>query len=132
MAYQIPSKKKREKQDFYTEKEIIQNKINGLLFAENPQYRNPKLLTIIVRQDKEHFFHFLKNETEFEIKGKWHNKEHKLFNEENSEIVVQYFDDDKHTKTKQLKKLFENYNKKYVKEDVLYTTTTPLEMTTLN
>jgi hypothetical protein len=132
MAYKIPIKKKEQKTKYsYDEDKIkFHKKINNLLFNKT-ENKNPKLLTIIVRKDKEHHFHFLRNETEFEVQGKWRNNKHKLYSEENSEITVQYFDDDNNTKTKELKKYLEDYNKKYVKEEVLYTTTTPLEMTSL-
>ena len=84
------------------------------------------------RKDKEHHFYFLRNETEFEVQGKWHNKQGKAYNEENAEIEIQYWDNKQDTKTKKLKSSFKAYNKKYVKEEVLYATTTPLDMTTLN
>jgi small-conductance mechanosensitive channel len=129
MTYNIKSKKPKEKY-YLVEKKNQQTEINNLLFKKTNN-KNPKLLTIIVRSDKEHFFHFLKNETEFEVQGKWHSKKGKAFEENNEEITIQYFDDDKGSITKQLKNKFKEYNKRYVKEEVLYTTTTPLEMTSL-
>jgi len=136
MIYKIPRAKPKEKLKAFqvdTRKQKTQSEINNLLFSQkSSEYKNPKLLTIIVRKDKEHFFHFLKMETEFEVFGKWHNKKQKVFEEDNSEIEIQYFDDDCHTKTKKLKSLLKSYNKNYIKEEVLYSTTTPLEMTSLD
>lgn len=132
MVYKIPSKKKQERTFAVEsiEKKKLQTDINNLLFAQKGN-TNPKLLTIIVVSNKEHYFNFLKNETEFEVQGKWHNKRNKTFEEDNAEITIQYFDDDAGTITHQLKNKLEKYNKKYIKEEILYTTTTPLEMTSL-
>jgi len=136
MAYKI-SKKKRRTSNFKIsnkrDKLKLQSDINNLLFNENKEeYKYPKLLTIIIKKEKEPHFHFLKNETEFEVQGKWHNKQGKAYNEKNAEIEIQYWDNEQDTKTKKLKSSFKAYNKKYVKEEVLYATTTPLDMTTLN
>jgi hypothetical protein len=131
MTYKNKSKNlKKKSYAVDLEKKNLQTEINSLLFKKTSN-KNPKLLTVIVRSDKEHFFHFLKNETEFEVQGKWHSKKGKVFEENNEEITIQYFDDDKGSITKQLKSKFKKYNKRYVKEEVLYTTTTPLEMTSL-
>jgi len=136
MTYKISKKKQRTSNFKISNKKDklkLQSDINNLLFTANKEeYKYPKLLTIIIMKEKEHNFNFLKNETEFEVQGKWHNKKGKLYNEENAEIEIQYWDNKQDTKTNKLKTLFKTYNKKYVKEESLYATTTPLDMTTLN
>lgn len=131
MAYKIKNSKKRNIFKIEEKKEL-QSDINNLLFVrKNGEFKYPKLLTIIIKKEKEHNFHFLKNETEFEVQGRWHNKKGKTYNEENAEIEVQYWDNKEEIKTKKLKNAFILYNKKYVKEEILYVTTTPLDMTTI-
>jgi hypothetical protein len=132
MAYAIPVKKEKQvsyKCDYGRNE---QQKINQLLFtthADKDKY--PKLLTIIIDKRKEPYFKFIKNETEFQVMGKWHDKKHKLYEEENAEIEVVYFDDIDETKSKALIQELNSYNKKCVKEKVLFSTITSLEDTSL-
>jgi hypothetical protein len=119
--------------------DVLRNRINHLIYEEKRdgglELTKPKLLTIIIRKDKEHFFHFLRDETEFAVKGKWQDVKHKpyhLLEEDNVEIQVQYLDNEKDTITKKLDRLFKAYNKEFVREDVLYVTSTPLDKTSLN
>jgi hypothetical protein len=117
-------------------KDAIQNKINNLLYEKKKDdglaLKEPRLLTIIIRKDKEHHFHFLRDETEFKVKGVWQDTHHKLFKEPNAEIQIQYLDNREGTITQKLDNLFKEYNKDYVHEKVLYVTSTPLESTSLN
>lgn len=120
----------------HNQKARLQNKINYLLFRAKSDEGEPltktKMFTIIILENKEHNFHFLKNETEFNVKGKWHSKRSKLFEENNAEITILYLDNEQGSVTRKLDKYFKQYNKKYVGEEVLYTTTTPIEKTSLN
>jgi hypothetical protein len=109
-----------------------QRRINNTLFGETSEKdKYPKLLTIIIEKKKEPYFAFIKNETEFEVRGKWHDKKHKLYEEDNAEIEIVYFDDVNETKSKKLMQELKSYNKKCVKEKTLYSTITPLEDTSL-
>jgi len=119
----------------------VQNKINHLLYEvkqdEGLETDKPKLLTIIIRKDKEHHFHFLRDNTEFFVRGRWKDITHKhkpkhFLIEKNAKIEIQYLDNKKGTITRKLKKLFKQYNKNIVKEKVLYVTAEPLEMTSLD
>jgi hypothetical protein len=133
MAFKVP-RKKTVITNFYLEKD--QKEINDLLFNKKcdsgEELKYPKQLTIIILKKKEPYFHFLKNETEFGVQGQWHSQNsHKVFKEKNAEINVIYLDDKDDTVTKKLKTKLNAYNKKYVKEEVLFVTATPLDMTTL-
>ena len=116
--------------------EIVQDNINALLYNAKKDdgltLTEPKLLTILIRKDKEHYFHFLKDETEFNVQGIWHDKSHKAFKEKNAEIQIQYLDNREGSVSKKLLDLFRQYNKNWVGEDVLYVTSTPLDATSLN
>jgi hypothetical protein len=123
--------------DEIVKKKPIQDKINNLLYEEKKDdgltLTEPRLLTIIIKKDKEHYFNFLRDETEFKVKGVWQDTtHHKLFKEPNAEIQIQYLDNREGTVTKKLNDMFKEYNKDYVKEEVLYVTSTPLESTSLN
>ncbi|CAK0755896.1 conserved hypothetical protein [Gammaproteobacteria bacterium] len=116
--------------------EIVQDRINNLLYNAKKDdgitLTEPKLLTILIRKDKEHHFKFLKDETEFGVQGVWHDKSHKIFKEDNAEIQIQYLDNREGSVSKKLLDLFRQYNKNLVGEDVLYVTATPLDATSLN
>lgn len=132
MTYQIQSKKVKHspKKSFEQRKE--QYEINKTLFKERtPKDVNPKLLTIIILKEKEHHFNFLKNETEFDVVGRWHNTKGKIYQEENTEINVIFYDDHYHTKSDKLMKELNSYNKKNVKEELLFVTVTPLDETSI-
>lgn len=140
MAYSIKRKVSTgfPKQD-WSIADAIQNKINRFLYEikedEGLKANEPKLLTIIVKKDKEHYFHFLRDETEFSVKGKWQEAIHKpsrLLAEENIEINIQYLDNKKGTITRKLKNLLKGYNQEIVKEKEIYVTSTPLQMTSLD
>jgi hypothetical protein len=131
MAYKIKQSKVRKKKGLYSEKDE-QRSINHLLFFKNKaKDTEPKLLTIIVKKEKEHHFAFLRNETEFEVAGKWHSKGHKLFQEENSEIEIVFYDDKDNTKSNLLMSKLKDYNRKYIKEQVLYTTISSINKTSI-
>jgi hypothetical protein len=140
MAYRQPRKIDTgfPKKDWYIV-DAIQNKINRFLYEikddEGLELTEPKILTILIRKDKEHHFHFLRDETEFRVKGRWQDTTHKphhFIEEANAEITVQFLDNKKETVSKKLIKLFEAYNKQKVGEKVLYVTTAPIEETSLN
>jgi hypothetical protein len=132
MAYKIPVKQVKQVSYKCDYGKGEQQKINHLLFTTHEDKdKYPKLLTIIIEKKKEPYFHFIKNETEFSVMGKWHDKKHKLYEEENAEIEVVYFDDIDETKSKALMSELNSYNKKCVKEKVLFSTITSLEDTSL-
>jgi hypothetical protein len=137
MVYSVKRKDKIgfPKQD-WTEKDVLQNRINSLLYEkkvdEGQELNEPKLLTIIIKKKKEHYFHFLRNETEFKVFGIWSNTSHKVFKEDNAEIQIQYLDNKKGTVSGKLNRLFKAYNKDFVDEEVLYVTTSPINKTSLN
>jgi hypothetical protein len=133
MAYKIKSKKPKEKlnKEFYSEKQE-QTEINHLLFKEKRvQDTEPKKLTIVIKKEKEQHFAFLKDETEFEVQGKWHDKKHKLFQENNAEIEVLFYDDKDHRKSNLLLSKFRDYNRKYIKEKVLFVTISPIDKSSI-
>jgi len=140
MAY--PIKRKIDtgfpKKDWYIE-DAIRNDINRFLYEvkedEGLELTEPKILTIIIRKDKEHHFHFLRDETEFRVKGRWQDTTHKphhFVEEANAEITVQFLDNKKETVSKKLLKLFKAYNEQKVGEKVPYITTAPIEKTSLD
>jgi hypothetical protein len=133
MAYSIKNPKLKEKKKISRSYQVEeQRKINHLLFGQRRQETTePKLLTIIVRKDKEHFFNFLKNETEFEVFGKWHSKKSKVFEEENEEIEVIFYDDKQGTKSNLLISNLKKYNRRYIGEQVLYTRISPIDRTSI-
>jgi len=133
MAFKVPSKKRIQTNSFLAKD---QEEINDLLFIRKcdsgEELKYPKQLTIIILKEKEPYFNFLKNETEFGVQGQWHShNSNKVFKEKNAEINVIYLDDKDDTVTKKLKTKLNAYNKNYVKEEVLFVTATPLSMTTL-
>jgi hypothetical protein len=138
MAFNVKSKKAKMKEPYSFDKikKKDQQEINDLLFNKKKDsgelLKYPKLLTIVIKKEKEPQFHFLKNETEFNVKGQWHSKSHKIFKEKNAEIMVVYLDDKDGTVTQKLNKKLRSYNQNYIKEEALYSTTTPLDMTTLD
>jgi hypothetical protein len=136
MVYSIKRKEKQIKKTYQVE--TIQNNINHKLYDikedEGKPLIKPKLLTIIIKKEKEHYFHFLRDETEFKVKGVWKDVEHKhkIYKENNAEIQIQFLDNEDNTVSTKLKNLFTKYNKSKVKEKVLYVTAEPLDMTSLN
>lgn len=128
MAFKVQTPKRVVSKE--AESNSLQDSINYYLFnvkSDHVGLTEKKLLTIIVRKDKEKHFHFLKNETEFEVQGKWHNKRDKVYEEENAEIEVVFMDDKNGSVGNKVQKLLKEYNKKKVKEQVLYTRITPLD-----
>jgi hypothetical protein len=137
MAYPTPIRKATGfGKQVWGVKDFLQNRINENLYekkADNGlELTEPKLLTILIRKDKEHHFNFLKDDTEWNVKGRWHDKKHKLFKEDNAEITIQYLDNKQGSVTNKLINLFKQYNKEFVKEEVLYVTSTPLDKTSLD
>lgn len=117
-------------------KEVVQDRINKFLYDvkkdDGVTLNQPKLLTILIKKEKEKEFNFLRDETEFNVKGLWHDKSHKAFKEKNAEIQIQYLDNKDDSVTKKLMNLFEQYNRNWVGEEALYVTSTPLDATSLD
>jgi len=104
----------------------LQTLINDLLFKDNPEKTDPELLEIVIRADKAKHFEFLKGYTTWGTKGRWHK-----LDEDNVLIEVQFKDAKDEAVGETLKQAFSAYNKKVVKEDVLYFRTMPIEETSL-
>jgi hypothetical protein len=85
-----------------------------------------KLLTIVIRRDKEGKFNFLKSETEWRGVGTW-----KKYRHEKDAIIEVEFKDRGDFKTKKLLPKLEQYNKVAVGEEKLYARVTPVTASTL-
>ncbi len=87
-----------------------------------------ELITIVIRQDKTHFFDFLKEHAliNWRTVGIWERQV-----EPNLQIEVESRDNQQECLGNRLMHLLFAYNKKEVKEQVLYARTTPLEEGTL-
>jgi len=111
-------------------KKEIQVELNSLLFDEKTQNKynatDPELLTIIIIQDKSPFFDFLKAETKWEVKGRWHE-----YKDDNYLIEVQFMDNKDEGIGNRVIHLLNEYNVRFVKEELLYARTTPIEEGTL-
>ena len=87
-----------------------------------------ELITIVILQDKAHFFDFLKEHalTKWSTVGIWEKQV-----ESNLQIEVEFRDNEGECLGNRVMHLLYSYNKKVVKEQVLYARTTPLEEGTL-
>lgn len=119
------------------EKRKLQKEIVDLLYSAKSYNGNtPKdheVLTITVLQKKNPHFQFLKAHTRWGAVGSWVNEEkgHKFMDEKNSIIQVEFLDTHNEALGRRLMQLFDDYNKKYVKEDSLYVRTHPIEESSL-
>lgn len=108
----------------------IRSEINELLFDERVRgiygANDPELLTIIILEDKAHFFDFLVAGTRWEVRGRWHQ-----YRETNQLIQVQFMDNGDEAIGNRLMHLLYEYNVKVVGEELLYVRTTPIEEGTL-
>lgn len=103
----------------------IQQDINNLLF-DSIGGDKKKLLTIVIRRDKEGKFNFLKSETEWRGVGTW-----KKYRHEKDAIIEVEFKDRGDFKTKRLLPKLEQYNKAAIGEEKLYARVTPVTASTL-
>jgi tRNA uridine 5-carbamoylmethylation protein Kti12 len=102
--------------------------IDKFLFRPNKsKQKDSELLSIVILKDKSHHLDFLKAYTKWNTVGKWME----LPNEKNVQIDIQFLDTEKEEVGNRLMKLFKGYNKRVIKEDVLYCRTMPIEETTL-
>ena len=110
--------------------EEIKKEMVELLFSEEFRKkigaRDRELLTIVILQEKAHYFDFLKGYTSWKTVGKWE----KLV-EHNLQIDIEFFDTEDEAVGNRLMDLLYEYNNKVVKEDMLYARTAPLEEGTL-
>lgn len=114
-----------------TEKEI-KDEIVNLVFKKETQEKldahDSELLTIYIAEPKAHFFDFLKAEskTEWKVAGHWKGSK-----EKNMQIDIEFLDNKKECIGNRLIHLLDTYNKNFVKEDLLYARTVPIEEGTL-
>ncbi|RLE08112.1 hypothetical protein DRZ78_01775 [Candidatus Aerophobetes bacterium] len=110
--------------------EEIRKEILKLLFDDNfskkANAKDRELLTIIILQSKAPYFEFLKAYTTWRVFGLWEGEA-----EKNLQIDVEFRDNPQECIGNRLMHLLWAYNKKVVKEQVLYARTTPVEEGTL-
>ncbi len=87
-----------------------------------------ELVTVTIRQDKSHFFDFLEEHalTNWRTVGIWRKQV-----EPNLQIEIEFRDNKQECLGNRLIHLLFAYNKKEIKEDILYARTTPIEEGTL-
>jgi len=114
------------------EADEIREEIKKLGFNEEYQKEleayDSELLTIYIKEEKAHFFDFLKAEskTEWKVLGYWKGSE-----EKNVQIDVEFLDNKKECVGNRLIHLIDAYNDNFVEEDLLYARTVPIEEGTL-
>jgi len=112
--------------------EEIKDEIVKLLYDEDVREKleahDRELLMIAIRQDKADFFNFLKEHalTNWRTVGIWQKQ-----TEPNLQIEIEFRDNANECIGNRLMHLLFAYNKKEVKEQVLYARTAPLEEGTL-
>jgi hypothetical protein len=96
--------------------------------------KDHEVMTITVVQPKNNEFQFLRDHSRFGAVGTWFNdkKGNKYMNEKNTMIQVEFLDTPSEKVGNELIKLFDQYNKDFVKEDSLYVRTEPVEESSLN
>jgi hypothetical protein len=118
-------------------KRQLQQEILDLLYNVRTYKGEPakdhEVLTVNIKQSKNDFFKFLKAHTRWGAVGSWINeqKKHKFEDEKNSVIQIEFLDTQSENIGRDLMKLLDRYNKEYVKEDLLYAWTVPVEESTL-
>lgn len=97
-------------------------------YQESLRALDKELVTITIRQDKAHFFEFLEKHalTNWRTVGIWRKQV-----EPNLQIEIEFKDNKQECLGNRLIHLLFSYNKKEIKEDVLYARTTPIEEGTL-
>jgi hypothetical protein len=91
------------------------------------QTANPKLLRIVVVRDEATRFDFLRAGTIWKSVGKWEE----TTPEKNILIEVQFKDNNEGDVSEHLNELLKVYNRKYIKEQVLFVQIIPIEATSL-
>jgi len=108
----------------------IRECINQLIFNEDLQKwcgaTDRELLTIVIVRTKAHLFNFLKGYTRWRAIGEWEG-----LKEPNLQIEIEFKDTPDERIGIRLIELLKAYNKKVVKEELLYARTAPLEEGTL-
>lgn len=108
----------------------IQREVVQILFDEDFWKKlgatDRELLTIVIVKDKAHHFDFLKAYTTWKVMGLW-DKEKEL----NAQIDIEFRDNKDECLGNWLMHLLYEYNKKVVKEEILYARTSPIEEGTL-
>lgn len=119
MAYKI-RKNKRKTLD------PIKQNINKILYNPNPDQIDKEILTIVIPKKKEHYLKFLSIFSKFNTEGVW-----KQYKDKNIQYEIEFKDSPDEKYGKQLMKLFDQLNKKEIKEELLYIRTEPVEESTL-
>ena len=109
---------------------MIKNEISEILFDKDFWKKcdatNRELLTIVIVKEKARHFDFLKGYTTWKVTGLW-EKEKEL----NTQIDCEFRDNKDECLGNRLMHLLYDYNKRVVKEEVLYARTSPIEEGTL-
>lgn len=126
MAYQIPnsSKSKKAKNSFETKQ--TKAEITQILYFPKKDQTDKELLTIEIPREKEHHLKFLKSYTKSNTFGVW-----KQYKDKNVQYEIQFKDSKDEKYGNRLMTLFNELNKKEIKEELLYARTEPIEESTL-
>jgi len=110
--------------------EEIKKELVKILFdskwQEQAGVTDREVLTIVILREKAHFFDFLKGYTSWKTIGRWEE-----IVEPNLQIDIEFYDTRDEAIGNRVMHLLFEYNKKVVKEQVLYVRTTPVEEGTL-
>jgi hypothetical protein len=112
----------------------MQTEILDLLYNvryyKGEQAKDHEVLSLLIKQPKNKFFKFLKDHTRWGATGRWTDQK-KFGDEINSVIQVEFLDTESDFIGNRLMELVNKYNKDFVKEDLLYARTEPIEESTL-
>lgn len=110
--------------------EDIKAEITTILFDESFRKKcdaaDRELLTIVVVKEKAHHFEFLRAYTTWKVFGLWDTQK-----ELNVQIECEFRDNEDECLGHRLMHLLYEYNRKVVKEQILYARTSPIEEGTL-
>jgi hypothetical protein len=119
------------------QKRDLQKKILYYLYqvknVNGEQTKDHEIMTITINQPKNKEFEFLQDHSRWSAVGTWFDeaKGNKYTNEKNTMIQVEFLDSPSEKVGNELIKLFNEYNKKYIKEQSLYVRTEPVEENSL-
>ena len=104
----------------------IKTKINNILFRPSKEQVDKEIMTLEIPRKKSKHIEFLKAYTKFNTQGVWKNVK-----DDNLQVEVEFKDSKDEKYGTKLIKLFEDLNKKEIKEDLLYVRTEPVEESSL-
>jgi len=126
MAYPIKAKTKKQKVEDSYRTNATKKEINQILYVPNEEQTDWELMTIEIPKEKEHHLKFLNTYTKSDTIGVW-----KKYKDKNVQYQIQYKDSKDEKYGNRLMDLFNELNKKEIKEELLYARTEPVEETTL-